>query len=391
MKARTKQLLYPVIALGFCAAGAAAMMATKSPPEKKPFEKPIPFVATAPVELDRVQLSARSQGLVEPRFRTQLVAQVSGEVIAVAPAFVKGGIVKKGEVLAQIDPFNYEVKVQQAEANLASARAAFILERAQGQVAEAEWEKITNAKPSELGLRKPQQEQALAAVKAAEASLKQAQKDLQRTEIIAPFNAVVAEREASPGTFVSVGAGLGTLLDVSVAEVRLPVMQDELQYLVGFGLDAEVELQGIAAGQQSTWRGRIVRDEGVIDAESRMMYLVAEIPDPYGMRQLPGVHPHRLPFGTFVSARIGGRELPAAAVVPRQVVRENQVAVVEDDTLRLKPVEVARHLDKVSIIAGGLSASDVIVTSALANPVDGMKVQWQRPQASVAQETETPR
>lgn len=373
MKATTQQVVFPLIALLLFIAVAAAMFAAKEPPEKKKPEQTVPYVATEIVEMAPYSFSIQSQGLVEARYQTQLVAQVSGEIIAVADAFVRGGIVKKGDLLAQVDPFNYEVNVQQAKANLASARAAFVIEAAQGRVAEAEWQNITSAEPSELGLRKPQQEQALANVKAAEATLQQAEKDLERTAITAPFDAIVKSRSVSPGGFVTTGSSVGALMDVAVAEVRLPINKDDFAFLANQGHNAQVILTAQQDQQQRQWPARIVRDEGVVDESTRMMYLVAALADPYGT-----VSPDtpRLPFGTFVQASVEGRKLAQAARIPRSAIRDGQVATVVDKKLRFHPVTVERHEGRYSIVSAGLESGDRLLTSALDNPSEGMPVNF---------------
>lgn len=373
MKAKTKQILFPVIAIAISFALAAGMIASKTPPEKKNQEKAVPFVATEIVEVGPYKFKVHSQGLVEARHQTDLVAQVSGEITEVAEVFVRGGIVRKGDVLAQIDPFNYQVKLQQANASLASARAAFILERAQGQVAEAEWKNITSAEPSELGLRKPQQEQALASVKAAEAALQQAQKDLERTTIQAPFDGIVQSRSVSPGSFVNIGSQIGSLMDVAVAEVRLPINKDDFRYLQGRGLDTPVTLTAQMDDQQLQWQARIIRDEGVVDETTRMIYLVAALADPYGL-QSPDTT--RLPFGTFVQASIAGRELASAARIPRSAIRDGHAATIVDGTLHLQPVTVERNEGKYSVVSDGLVHGDRLMVSALDNPTDGMQVNY---------------
>lgn len=373
MQAKTKQIFFPIIAIALFLALAAGMIVSKTPPEKKKPEVIVPFVATEIVEMGPYKFSVLSQGLVEARYQTDLVAQVSGEIMLIEDAFVRGGIVKKGDVLAQIDPFNYQVNLQQATANLASARAAFILERAQGQVAEAEWKNITSAEPSELGLRKPQQEQALANVKAAEAAVKQAQKDLERTTIRAPFDAIVSARSVSPGGFVNVGSQIGSLMDVAVAEVRLPINKNDFTYLQDLELETPVTLTTSLHGQEQQWQARIIRDEGVVDDTTRMIYLVAALSDPYGL-QSSGAQ--RLPFGTFVQASIAGRELDSATRIPRSAIRDGKVATVVDHTLRMRQVTVERNEGKYSVISGGVGDGDRLMISALDHPTEGMQVDY---------------
>lgn len=369
MTSNQKRILIPLAILIIAVLIFAGLMATKKNPPRKPDDQKTPFVALETVQLAPLTLTVKSQGLVQPKYDTQLLAQVSGEITELSEKFLRGGLVRKGELLAQIDPFNYDVRLQQAKATLASARTTFIQESAQGRVAEAEWKKITSAEPSDLGLRKPQQERALAAVKAAEAGVLQATKDLQRTRITAPYDALVAARHVSPGTFVNTGTVIGKVLDIEVAEVRLPIAGKELLYLKNRGIDAPVTLTTTLAGKTFKWQARIDRDEGVVDETSRMIYLVAQFEDPYNLK---ANHTYRLSFGTYVTAEIAGRLLPSAARVPRALLRDNQLALFSNNTLNFTDVEVARHEDKFSIITAGLKSGDLLITSSLEYPVEGM-------------------
>ena len=101
---------------------------------------------------------------------------------------------KKGQLLARIDPNDYHAALIDAQANMASARAALETEVAQGKVAEQEWKQITDTSPTELSLRKPQLAQEIARVKSAQASVLRAERNLQRTEIRAPYDAMINSR-----------------------------------------------------------------------------------------------------------------------------------------------------------------------------------------------------
>lgn len=379
MSATKKKIFFPILVLMMGVGAFVMLQATKAPAEKKDKKVLVPYVAVEAVTVEPLQLLAHSQGEVMSRYETFLASEVSGVIVTITPEFVNGGIIKKGELLAQIDPFDYDVRVQQANANLASARAAFIQERAQGQVAEAEWASISNAKPSDLGLRKPQQEQALATVKAAEAELTQAKKDLERTEIRAPFDALVRVRNISPGQFVSVGNALGQLMDISVAEVRLPVNQADFAILKNRGELAEVNFYGQSYGEETVWKGQIVRDEGMIDADSRMTYLVAQVNDPYGLN----TNKPRLPFGTYVTAQIKGGIVDGVRI-PRRLFVNQKLPLIKDNTLHLADVTQLKQDGKFTIVSGGLATGDLLLVSTLDAPVEGMAVTWKKKTQAVA-------
>ncbi|TRX54046.1 efflux RND transporter periplasmic adaptor subunit [Thalassomonas sp. M1454] len=369
--ATKKQIIIPalILVVGVCAMVVFSSM--KKPPEEKAEIDLTPIVAVEEISLQPVNLDVYSHGVVQPKFSTDLVAQVSGQIVELSEHFVRGGFIKKGQVLAVIDPSDYEAALIEADANLATARAALELEKAQGKVAEKEWQRIKDTSPTELSLRKPQLAQEMAKVKAAEASVKRAKRNLERTKIISPYDAMIESREIGLGSYVGVGKNLGKILNVAVAKVRLPVADNQLQFLIASGEKAKVILTSDYAGVKQQWHAEIVRSEGVIDDSSRMNYLVAEISDPYGLAsgELP------LRYGSYVNAVIKGAKASNVAMVPRHLVADSKVAVFSPDSkLVYKDVTILRQQGSQVIISAGLNDGDLIISSALDFPLAGMKL-----------------
>lgn len=277
---RKKQIIYPFIVLAVGVVAFVGLKALKRPPEEKVRNEVAPLVSAEGVEVGPLQLQVDSQGVVKTKYQTQLVAQVSGEIVFLAEEFVRGGMVKAGQLLARIDPSDYEALLVEAEANLVSARAALALERAQGKVAAYEWRELSSGTPTDLSLRKPQLAQEMARVKAAESALKRAERNLERTSINAPYDALIESREVGMGSFVNTGSAIGGLYNVSVAEVRLPVADHQLRFLERQGVGASAMLEADYAGKKMQWPATVVRSEGVVDNTSRMTHLVAEVKDP---------------------------------------------------------------------------------------------------------------
>lgn len=345
----------------------------KKPPEKKDEVDNTPIVAVESITLEPLILTVDSYGVVKPKYETELVAQVSGQIVELSPTFVRGGFVKQGQLLARIDPNDYEAALIDAEATMASARASLEKERAQGVVAEREWKQITDTSPTELSLRKPQLAQEIARVKSAQAAILRAKRNLERTEIRAPYDAMIDSRNVGLGSFVGTGSMVGKLLGTAIAEVRLPVADNQLEFLIEQGEGADVDLSGTFAGIETIWPAKIIRNEGVIDSKSRMNYLVAEINDPYALLENNNVTPLR--FGSYVTANIVGLEVAQAASVPRYLVQNSRVALLDTDSkLHYSEVKIVRQDGQNVIISSGLTEGDRLIVSALDYPVDGMKL-----------------
>ncbi|MBA6382723.1 efflux RND transporter periplasmic adaptor subunit [Colwellia sp. BRX10-6] len=387
---RKKQIIIPIAILIIGILLFFGFSSMKSPPEEKAEVDNTPIVAVEEVHVAPMNLTVKSYGVVQPKYETELVAQISGEVVELADVFVRGGFVAKNQLLARIDPNDYQAALIDAEATMASARASLEKERAQGQVAEQEWKRITDTSPTELSLRKPQLAQELANVKSAQASVLRAKRNLERTEIRAPYDAMIESRMIGLGSFVGTGTKVGKLLGTGIAEVRLPVADDQLQFLASQGENAQVNLLGTFAGENITWSAKIARSEGVVDNKSRMTYLVAEVKDPYGLKSQKNVNKHNpIRFGSYVKAEIFGISLNRAALLPRYLVSNNRVAILDADSkLHYADIIIARQEGSNVIVTNGLKEGDQLIVSALDYPVDGMKLALQGSKSEVINQNE---
>jgi RND family efflux transporter MFP subunit len=372
--ATKKQIIIPSVILVTSIAVMMTFSSMKKPPEEKPEVDNTPIVAVSEISVAPMILEVSSYGKVTPKYETELIAQVNGEIVELSEIFVRGGFVKKDRLLARIDPSDYQAALIDAQASMATAKAALEKELAQGQVAEREWKKITDTSPTELSLRKPQLAQELARVKAAQASVLRAERNLERTEIRAPYDAMIDSRNIGLGSFVGVGGKIGHVLATKIAQVRLPIADNQLAFLENQGIGAKVNLLGVFSGKRSKWQAKIVRSEGVVDNQSRMGYLVAELNDPYqlGDRDAKDVP---LRFGSYVNAQVVGINIARATMVPRHLVNNGKVAILDEESkLLYVAIDIVRQQGSDVIVANGLAQGDRLIVSALDYPVDGMKL-----------------
>ncbi|WP_261389333.1 efflux RND transporter periplasmic adaptor subunit [Ferrimonas balearica] len=352
--------------------GAAVGLASlKQPPEKKEQAEVLPIVEVVEVAKSAHRVHLRSYGVVQAKRRTQLVAEISGRLVELSPKFVRGEWVRQGELLARIEPADYQADLMQAQANLAQAEAQLQEEVARGKVAEREWQGVIEGIPPELGLRKPQLAKEQANVRSAQAALARAQRNLERTEIRAPFDGLIVARDVDLGQYINVSLKLGEVQGTEVAEIRLPVPPEDMEFLASLD-GAEVMLTQTLAERELSWQATLVRSEGVVNDDNRMVYLVAEIADPYGLEQ---DRPHPLKFGSFVNARIAGRQIDGLVNLPRHAVRNQRVTVIKaDNTVELRPVNVVRADLESVYIQGGLEDGERISLSAMDSVDSGRKV-----------------
>ena len=329
-----------------------------------------------------VNFTINSQGGVRPRTETILVAEVSGKVSWVSPDFIAGGFFNAGETLLEIDPSDYEAALKRAEANLASQKARLSDERARSEQALRDWQNLgRQGEPSDLVLRKPQVQDAIANVSAAEADVDKARRDLERTRISVPYDGLVRRKQVDIGQYVAPGTQLGVSFAIDVAEIRLPLSPDDVAYLdlpsaidVGEEAFPSAALSAVQAGELRTWQAQVVRTEGVIDETSRVIYAVAQVVDPY--RVLGQSQQDELKVGTFVRAQIQGRSSGSVVMLPRYVLQENNTVLVAngDNELEVRTVTVVRAEPDTVYLSGGIASGERIVTTTLDVPVNGLEL-----------------
>lgn len=351
----------------------------QAPPRQAAERLPV-LVEYTQVQFGSVQFQVPTQGNVMPRFATQLTAEVGGRIQWVSPKFVAGGFFSKDEVLLRIDDFDYRTAVEEAKANLARAQAMVAEERARGQVAEAEWRSIQAGEIPELGLRRPQLASELANLQSAQARLAQAERNLERTQVKAPFNGVLQSRNVNLGQFIPANANIGAFFGTDVAEIRVALSEFDLSLLPDLTLlndddkRPEALLRAEVAGNTQEWRGHLIRTEGVIDADSRVTYAVIAVQDPYNLRSED--ERTALPFGRFVRLYIQGIEVEQLIELPRYAVNSNQQVwvITPERTLELREVDVFRRDRNAVYIRDGLADGELVMLTQLENPLNGLRV-----------------
>lgn len=377
MKNGYKKVAIPLVIIGIALAIFWVMVQSRQPPEKTEEQEKAFLVNAIAVSKEDLTFLVKSQGSVSPKIQTVLSAQVSGKIVAVADAFIEGGMFNTGDILVQLEPADYQTDLKLAEAELAGAQAALDEEQARGKVAAQEWKSVNNGPAPELGLRKPQLAKELANVRAAEAQVERARRNLERTSIRAPYNGLVKAKNADIGQFINIGSQLGTIYATDVAEVRMPLSDNDLAYLqlpTNKQNQANVNLHTNIAGKEVRWQATLVRNEGVLDEKNRVVYTIAQVQDPYKRQENAQGIP--LKFGRFVQADISGNQAQDLVVLPRNVLRlDGTVLVVDEDrVLRIRKVELQRADEYNIYISSGLSDGELVVNSAIPNPYDGMAV-----------------
>ncbi len=338
---------------------------------------PLPLVRVVPVRTGPIDITISGEGTVQTRTESQLVPQVSGEVVKVSPHLVNGGSFKKGERLLTIDPRDYEIALTLAEASVKDAESRYKLAAQESQASRQEWEKIhAEREPPPLVAKAPQLSAAKAHLAAQQANLEKARLNLQRTRIYAPFTGRVTKEQVDIGQYVTPGQMLATIYATDVVEIIVPLENDDLEWLdvPDFTTDSpegsKANVQARVAGRKMTWPGRIDRVQGKIDPQTRLVQVVICVPEPF-ITQPPLVP------GQFVKVKLAGRSLKTGAVIPRAALRgQNTVWAVnpEENLMYFRTVEIAHRDERGIIVHSGLKKDDLAVVSPLKTATDGMRV-----------------
>ena len=354
----------------------AFVISISSPKPQKGIELPKPTpVFYEVISKKDITLKILTNGEVRPLNEINLISQVSGQIVRAADEFVDGGIIKAGSPLVWIDDRDYKLAVISAESRVAQASKLLEREIAESELAKNDWEELGIGEASPLTLRIPQLKEAEAAEKAALADLEKAKLNLERTVVKLPFQGIIRQKKTGVGQFVGTGSILATAFSTEEVLIALPLTDTELSYL---GLPLAYEEEKIFSGpkvnfysfvsnKNSEWTGRIVRTAGSIDPLTRLVYVYAEVVNPY--QQSPP-----LAIGMFVDAIIEGKTIKDGFLVPNSAINNNSDIYIinASDNLEIRKIEVLGTENDYVIIKGEISEGERVVVSPLNNAKTGM-------------------
>ncbi len=341
------RILLPVLILTGGWLGYRSLSVPEEKPKRPPPEERIIRTQVIPLIREDFRTTVLTQGVVRPHSEAVLTAQVNGKVTEISTSLHDGSFFEKDEILVQLDAEDFETEAISAEANLARARAEFSQEEAKAKQARLNWEDLGyEEEPNELVLRLPQLREAEANVKAAEAALERARRNLERTAIRAPYDGRVLERSVSIGQSINPSTQLATIFNTAFVEVRLPIAGREMTFLTlpesGEQSPVAVQLRdALHPDSNAVWEGSIVGTEGSLDPDSRELFAIARVNDPFSRHSNQDSSHPPLRIGQPVLAAIEGRVLKGVLVIPRSSVRQlDQIYLVDRPTMTLERREI---------------------------------------------------
>lgn len=355
-----------IAALAMSVAVAALYLVPPAQPEQKVRDSILALDTWKVTWQDQI-IPVYTQGQVSARHELPLSLEVSGRVEEVLPTFADGGRVTAGDILLRLDPEPFELEVTSQQNAVQAAHLHLAETRARARVAGG------SSRSSALGRFEPQLDEARSRLAAAQAGLRQAQRQLEQTELVASISGRLKGVRVMPGQHLQAGVVLGQLYQEDLVEVRLPVRDDWLALLgIVPGDDTTMEpvtaiLRGRFAGHDGEWQGKVVRREGGLN-RNQMMHLIVQVAN----------HEQDLPLepGVLVQAELRGAPTPAVAVLPRsaQAGTDSIWVLDEDKRLRRQQVAVLHHDRDHLYVNDGVTSSTRAVLAGDLQLLEGMRI-----------------
>jgi len=357
------------------------LTAFKPRAEKKVVKSESPVAEYIVAKLTSLAVPVVSQGSVKAKTEIKLVAQVSGRITHMAKLKHNGGFFKKDELLLSIDDTDYRLAMTRAQAQVAAAKQQLIKVEIEAGQAKYDLQQIGRdpSKSTAYALRQPQLAEAQASLQAAQADLELSHLQMQRTKVVAPFNGRVVSKQVDIGQYVSEGTLLADIYSTEMVTVRLPLSLSQTE-LLGIKLRGNqdlfetltIKLLSEYAAKKYQWDAQFSHTEGEIDVRNRLVYLVAQVQDPYVKQDAFLERPPLTP-GMFVKAQLSGLEKPMFKM-PRSALRYNSTIWLIDpqNKLQIKPVNVLTKDRDFIYVDSGLKQGDRVINSSIDYPLNGM-------------------
>ena len=335
---------------------------TPSFPMGPPGAMQVPQVTVAVVRPDVISATVEvdATGSIAYRTAVSIVPQVGGRVIWVSPTLRNGSEFKKGETVFKLDPIDAELSVRQAKADLAVALAEMNLANAQREAATENYRLLNpGAEVPPLVAQEPQIERSQAAIDRAKARLLAAELALSRTEFSFPFSGRVLTSNVGIGQLLSINQPVGQVYDINELEAVIPVSTMDL--------DALEPIQGRRALLETDhgFVEAIVERRGAsLDERTRTSSLYVKVQSPT----------HQLAPGSFIRAKIFGRQIDQAYVLPEETEQaKSTVWIVKEGLLIRQQIQIHDRRED-GLLVSTFPYFDGIVTGSMPNVEEGDSV-----------------
>jgi len=407
-----------VVIVLITAAVIAILLITLRPKAKRiDSTEPGILVEAATVKVENLNMIVESYGTVKPRETLKLVAEVKGRIVEISPSFREGGFIKKGTNLIKIDPRTYQLEVKrrkvqidqikaeirQLRQEIENLKASMKIAASDVSLAKAEFFRLKKlmgknvvAKTTldkadqkylasvdrlqqlenQMALTGPLEEKLKAQQDMAVVLLHQAELDLEKTRIIAPFDAWVLEKAIEKGLNVKFDQYLGAIYSIGALDVEVRIPVNDLKWLphhLTAKTMPEAEIFFSSETTSASWKGTVARTLARMDEKTRTLPVVIEV----DLAEIPSENSGLLQLrpGMFVNVKIKGKKIDQVFVLPRHVVHDGDtVYIVNGNRLKIRSVNVLRRFKDTVFVDKGLSDGEQVIYTPLSGAEDGMQI-----------------
>ncbi len=423
-----KYLFFPALAVGIIIL--VAVVITRQPPPLKPATESATPVRATEIKSVAIAPEVSGFGRVTPKVDWKAVAEVSGKVTYLHTDLEKGRVLPAGTLILKIDPLDYELKLAQAEADVAGTEAQLLrleqqennlqasieLEQARLVLAQDELKRMARLRESgsisqsdydqqrqsflsqKAQVQKLENQLALvpgdhkvyeAQLKVNQAKVNEARHALERTQVVLPVAARIASVNVEIGEAVSIQQQLVEAHGIETVEIEAQVALHDMKTLMnsfqgtGTGERARIDQLGLKAQIILTSadftlekEARVARISETVDPNQGTVGVILEVDqDIYALRtkkEPPLVN------GLFVEARLTGKPKPHL-VVPESALHGHTLYLIDDEQ-RMQPAEIQLlfRRDGLAVIESGrmdvIKASQQVVTNDLMPAIAGAKL-----------------
>lgn len=381
-----KRVLLPLVVL--VAGVAVAFFFLRTAPQTEPEQKKRApkIVQVIDVHPAAHPIHVTAQGTVIPARQLTVQPQVSGRVTAQHPDLVPGGRIAAGESIVTIDPADYQLILEEQQAALEESKYEFALEQGRQVVAAREWQLLEKDLPADavnqdLVLRKPHLDRAQAAIAKANNAIDKAKLDLERTNVTAPFDAIVLSEDAELGQLLSNGDTIATIAGTAEFWVQITLPVSDLQYLsfpsgdkpgarATITLDTGENQADAETTTNLSWDGTLLRLLGDLESFGRMARVLARVENPLAETQSAP-----LLLGSYVRVDIDAGTLDNVIAVPRTALHDGRLwAVGGDNLLKIRDTELRWVDGDTLLVDNTLAPGEKLIVSNLRAALPDMEV-----------------
>ncbi|MEM7135266.1 MAG: efflux RND transporter periplasmic adaptor subunit [Myxococcota bacterium] len=389
----TANAAFPIGVLGAASTIAFALAATRpAPPRTNEPAEPRTLVEVTEVQAENHSVHLHAKGTVVPAEEVIIKPQLTGRVIWSSSELINGGRFKKGDPILKIDPRDYQLSVDGFRAEVNQAKLDLAVEERRGEIAKREWNAFGDIEATEaqkaLAQRKPYLDARKIALSAAQSSLRQAQLDLSRTTLRAPFNSEVLSETVDVGQLVASLDEIARLVGTDAYHVQVSVPVGSLRTIMtraDHGTGSHVSVVQRVGEDVVERDGEVIRTLSDLDPGGAMARVLVRIDNPAGeVGDLP------LLLGSYVEVAVEAQAIEQAIRLPRESLRDGQRVYVmnEQDQLEIRDVHVVWNLPDAVLVDRGLESGDRVVTSRVSTPVPNMRLRTMGANADPASGTQ---